>query len=289
MNVLEIDGDFLNHPKFIALSDAGLMMWLEAAAWCSRYPQSKGLIPSKLLREIAPRALRLLLSKGSFASEADPEAELEAEQFALEALAAELVEADGGGLHERGLLEVRETGWVFHDWRAAPDGHHQRQKPKQKAKQEAGRIGGRRSAEARIACFGSAAPILPPRALSLSSSDLISSSLSALSEGPDPLPARGARKAKGLTKPRAPKWRRAPDEWQPSAQHRELAAALGVDFELELAKFKDHEFAQSKTDAAATFRNWLRGARSTLPRSASGGASRHSTVEDVMRAAGVEP
>lgn len=57
---------------------------------------------------------------------------------------------------------------------------------------------------------------------------------------------------------RVAKWRRVPDAWQASAAHREQAKGLGVNFELELAKFRDHEFKDGKSDADAAFRNWLR-------------------------------
>lgn len=42
-----------------------------------------------------------------------------------------------------------------------------------------------------------------------------------------------------------------------------MATALGVDLELEMAKFRDHQFRDPRTDPDATFRNWLRNARPT--------------------------
>lgn len=60
---------------------------------------------------------------------------------------------------------------------------------------------------------------------------------------------------------RAKRWRRVPAEWQPNQKHREQAASLGLDFGLELESFRDHEFDRPKSDADATFRNWLRNAR----------------------------
>lgn len=93
---------------------------------------------------------------------------------------------------------------------------------------------------------------------SLSSPD--SSALSASSEGPDPLGAHESAPKKVVAK----KWKVVPAEWQPNDEHRQIAATRGVDFELELAKFRDHQFRDPKTNADATFRNWLRGARPTL-------------------------
>jgi hypothetical protein len=87
-----------------------------------------------------------------------------------------------------------------------------------------------------------------------------SSALSASSEGPDPLGARGGKPRKAGSA----KWRVVPEDWQPTDEHREIAAARGVDFDLELAKFRDHEFKDPKSNANAAFRNWLRGARVTL-------------------------
>lgn len=55
-------------------------------------------------------------------------------------------------------------------------------------------------------------------------------------------------------------WRRVPAHWAPNDAHRKLATDRGVDFGLELSKFRDHEFKTPKTDPDAAFRNWLRGA-----------------------------
>lgn len=53
-------------------------------------------------------------------------------------------------------------------------------------------------------------------------------------------------------------WKRVPSSWQPTDEHRALAREHGKDFERELAVFRDHTFAAAKSDADATFRNWLR-------------------------------
>lgn len=59
-------------------------------------------------------------------------------------------------------------------------------------------------------------------------------------------------------KPR--RWTRVPADFAPSADAIALAATLGVNLEAELEKFRDHEFAKPKSDAAAAFRTWLRNA-----------------------------
>jgi hypothetical protein len=65
--------------------------------------------------------------------------------------------------------------------------------------------------------------------------------------------------------PKPVAWRRVPSGWMPNDQHRAIAAECCVPFELELAKYRDHEFNTPKRDPDATFRNWLRSARSTRP------------------------
>jgi hypothetical protein len=52
-----------------------------------------------------------------------------------------------------------------------------------------------------------------------------------------------------------------PEAWQPSPEHRQIARDLRIPFDLELAKFRDHEFTVPKRDPDATFRNWIRNAK----------------------------
>jgi hypothetical protein len=86
--------------------------------------------------------------------------------------------------------------------------------------------------------------------------------LAASSLRSDPEPADSFSHV-GATKPKR-RWRRVPTDWEPTDEHRAIARERGVDFELELSKFRDHEFATAKSDANGTFRNWLRNARSTV-------------------------
>jgi hypothetical protein len=62
----------------------------------------------------------------------------------------------------------------------------------------------------------------------------------------------------GATKRPKRRWTRVPADWQPTAEHRGLAFQLGVPFDEELAKFRDHEFRNPKTDPDACFRTWLK-------------------------------
>src|SRR5690606_37388929 len=61
-------------------------------------------------------------------------------------------------------------------------------------------------------------------------------------------------------KPKARRWRRVPSDWAPNDDHRILAESLTVELDAELAKFRDHEFRDPKSDADAAFRTWLRNA-----------------------------
>jgi transposase-like protein len=75
----------------------------------------------------------------------------------------------------------------------------------------------------------------------------------------------GTDTASGVaTTPKTKSSRRAPADLVPKPEHRAIAAKRGVDFELELSKFRDHEFAKPKTDWDATLRNWMRNARPTM-------------------------
>jgi hypothetical protein len=71
---------------------------------------------------------------------------------------------------------------------------------------------------------------------------------------------RGSMKTK-VKRVRAARWRRCPDGWEPSDEHRQIARERGVSIDAEVAKFRDHDFNAPKSDADATFRNWLRNAR----------------------------
>lgn len=77
-----------------------------------------------------------------------------------------------------------------------------------------------------------------------------------------PLPPVGGATVEPDSEPKRKRGRKGkpPADWQPTDAHRAIARERGVDFELELAKFRDHEFATPKSDYDATFRNWLRSA-----------------------------
>jgi hypothetical protein len=67
------------------------------------------------------------------------------------------------------------------------------------------------------------------------------------------------RKAAGRKKT-SKRWRCVPADWQPTDEHRSFARQQGVDFDLELRKFRNHEFPRYYEDANAKFIVWLTGA-----------------------------
>ena len=79
--------------------------------------------------------------------------------------------------------------------------------------------------------------------------------LASLDQADEPEPEPAPVKKRGAT-------RRCPKDWEPVDQHREIAKIEGVDFDRELAMFRDHTFGTARVDWDATFRNWLRSARS---------------------------
>lgn len=67
---------------------------------------------------------------------------------------------------------------------------------------------------------------------------------------PESKPARGAKTGQ--------RQRFVPDAWMPRDTHRALALELRVAIEIELAKFREHEFKDPKTDFDRAFSRWLR-------------------------------
>jgi hypothetical protein len=57
------------------------------------------------------------------------------------------------------------------------------------------------------------------------------------------------------------KWKRFPTDFVPDDTHKKIANEFGIDLNFQLELIKDHEFKEPKTDAAATFRTWLRNSK----------------------------
>ena len=131
MSWLRIDDEFPEHPKVLLLTDAALAFWVKVACWLRRPRNTKfdGFVPESMLSSISRKPAE------------------EARELAMQ-----LVNATAGGLFEVGLWIECEGGYRFHDWESY-------QPPSEKlSPQEAARIAGKRSAEARRNRYGSAQP-----------------------------------------------------------------------------------------------------------------------------------
>lgn len=95
--------------------------------------------------------------------------------------------------------------------------------------------------------------------LSISGSGIPGGSSALISSSETGQVARAGKKS--TTKAKRAAWREAQKALVPDEIHVRIATERGVDLQLELAKFRDHDFARPREDAAAAFRNWLRGAR----------------------------
>jgi len=90
----------------------------------------------------------------------------------------------------------------------------------------------------------------------------------------------------GEPAPPPPKrWVKVPDDWEPTADHEQLAREHGADYALELANFRDHTFDTPRADADAEFRKWVRNSRPRSgPRASPRGGAQAGSDEDVRRA-----
>lgn len=261
MSHIRLAFGFSRHAKISELSDLGFRIWVAGIERASEQ-LTDGLLKASDL-DLLPR--------------------MPVKKTARQSVVDELVAA-------KLWLPVEGGGWRIHDFLEWQDSSSEARKKKEAAKERMRRLrlngsqivrannsdyesncDGERSREQNDDsgnCSPERSPnvrdLAPAPALSLISSGSLSSpgrpTLSASSEGSDSLSAREAKSKK----PRSAKWKFVPADWQPSDEHREIAASRGVDFDLELAKFRDYEFAVPKSNAVATFRNWLRTARPTL-------------------------
>jgi len=80
-------------------------------------------------------------------------------------------------------------------------------------------------------------------------------------ESISPLPPVGGNSDQDSeAKPKRGRKGKPPADFEPTDAHRSIARERSVDFDLELAKFRDHEFQRAIVDHDAAFRNWLRSA-----------------------------
>jgi hypothetical protein len=290
-----IDPGFLDHPKWEQLTDAAFRLGIRALAW-ARKPERRrlpGFIPSTQLvylsrrtPAIAARLAEELMNAGTPAHEVGLWEPVDggwlihdfAEYDPIAAVqdAAPMPSKPGTSKVEAGRIggarsaEARRERWGSaqprgEDVVSGPgDGHDSASKQTVEADPEATpKQGGCASADG----LG-----FPPDPLSeinngsgLEDADQ-SESGSGIKLATTFLVSPGAREV-GIVLPpgrtrkkaaRAATWRRVPSDWIIKPDHRSLAEALAVDVEFEAAAFRDHEFQRPRSDADATFRNWLR-------------------------------
>ena len=135
------DWELPNHPKWAPLSDGAFRLGISAILW-ARHPERIARRPG-----FVPEWMMAVLSRKPKTQTAK--------------LVAELVAA-GENLHDAGILEPVEGGWMVHDFEqygapvlSAPTAQAA---TVSSAKAEAGRLGGLRSAEARRLANGTAQP-----------------------------------------------------------------------------------------------------------------------------------
>jgi hypothetical protein len=278
----------LTGPAFSELPDGAARLLLRASSYCSTHGLSVVTTTALRVMLATRRQAEELVSAGfwletetgweSLLSSGEPDETLEprSELRSVRAQAGRL----GGqksALARAGLYgtaqprsKLEANGFASED---DPEANH-RSKPNQTDEATP-----KQNAEAKTG-VGSPSHTLPLLSLSGSSSfPALSepfSSLQLSSEGPDPLPARGRKK------PKSARWRRVPNDWEPTAEHLQLAVSLNVDLQLEQAKFRDHEFEKSKSDPDATFRNWLRNAKpSQRPLGAQTTERKYASSDDI--------
>jgi len=242
---LELDDGILEHPKFIRAAKLGgseaVHLWLGLRAYCGKH-LTDGAIPRDMLYEV----------RGP--SNAKKRAASLAVLFAVG-----LLEDDGAA-----TVQMHD----FLEWSSSRDAVLA---ARDRARERKARSRGSH------AVTDAVTPLAVPPVVT-NPSPLLSSS-TPLTERDPPTPSvfapQGADIAKAdldsfapdppkpkarERKPRQAQWRRFPADFEPDDSHRKLAAQLGLNLAQQLLEIRDHEFAQPKSDAAATLRTWLRNA-----------------------------
>jgi hypothetical protein len=154
--------------------------------------------------------------------------------------------ADAAGLVAAGLWVVGPDGWRYHDYLEYQPSRDQLASQRNATKDRVSKFR-ERSRNAVTPTTGNApvtpAPTQPNPTRTEEPSLVLPAAVAPAAPKPKPKPVR---------------WRKVPESWQPNEGHQKLAADHGVNLAAELPKFRDHEFAQPKSDADACFRTWLR-------------------------------
>lgn len=242
---VKLDDKVWSHPKFGALSGDAVRLWMFALCWCNQH-ETDGSIPRVTVRVLGGTS--------------DAAAELCAS----------------------GLWHETENGWQIHDYL-----DHQPSRDdlarKREAKAESGRLGGINSGKTRGSATSKQSLQKPRSKREAPASKLVEAKRTPNPTQPNPnlsfgeidppLPPAGGSTTEPDSDPKPKRGRKGkpPADWQPTDAHRAIASERGVDFSLEVAKFRDHEFATPRSDYDAAFRNWL---RSATPQRRSGTAPR---------------
>jgi hypothetical protein len=220
----KIDDGWWCHPKVMALSLAASGLWSRALSWSCQ--QRRDTVPD-----------RFLMMVGADQEHAD-----------------ELVHA--------GLWIETEHGYRIHDW-----SEYQEQSLTEK-RAEAGRKGGKKSGEARSKSQPDTPSDLQEHEANAKQNEANERSKSQANDEAGALPVPSPPSPTQPGQESARRKRRAPatplpDGWEPTDDHRQLAADQGVDCDHEAAKFADHAAANDRRqrDWDAAFRTWLRRAR----------------------------
>ena len=211
----KVDDRLWSHPKFIAVGNAAAGLWLRAGSYSAFYGSDGG-VPMAALGLLGGRV------------------------------------RDAERLVEVGLWDRTDDGYQFHDWREFQPTAAEVQ-AKRAARQEAGRLGGIRSGEARREASAEA------NGEALASPDASSNGEANTNPVPVPVPDPKKKTSSSSVGDAPRRATRLPDTWTPTDDHRKRATETGIDIEREVIKFRTHAEDKGRTSKSwnAAFTQWL--------------------------------
>jgi hypothetical protein len=252
---VRIDDHFDEHPKLARVGPLGWGVWLAGLAYCNRN-LTDGFIPWEKARTLSTfeiveddgRLMQLAVTSG-----------MGGDDLCMEFVIDLLVRA---GLWDVVRKGERISGYRIHDY-----GDYQPSKAdilaeRERTKQRQTAFRQRHTANNRNGQSNDVTKAL------------VTPTVTAMSRRPQTQEETQDVKEKTLSGPKEKKerkrrtnlWHIVPADWAgPTDAHRKLAVGLGVDCDLELAKFLDYEFDKPKSDADRAFSNWLRNAAKFKP------------------------
>ena len=222
MSWFKVDDGFYRNPKTAMLSDMATALWLRAATWsCDML--TDGVVPKKMLP--------------LFRSSEDAVQEL----------------------CDAGLWEATQGGWRFHDWFDYQPSAQEVEELRKK-RSEAGRKGGKLSAQAKVQASAQAKPKQNPSKTEAKSNPVpvsvpvplkeeTSKDVSKKKNNVATMPERKPRTSKTLIA----------DDWQPNETNLQTAQRVHADVDLEAQKFRAWAQANARRYANwyQAFNNWL--------------------------------